>query len=461
MPPSALWRRGYIIAAALVASAVVASCEKSPTEPLLRLPLDPPSFNIGSGDQFEVIGPITVSGDGYASVSSTSGLPTFTNATLVEVAMSGYIRRTSYSGTVVDVGPLGFFAGGYTCWKKSRVDYTHGSTANGAGSCTPATPVDTVVTTFRGTGTAYVGAGYVASCAPYAAQCYTYSGNRFYVMRIPRPAATLTASRNVIDSAASPDTVRFTVDWAQKTHRGYPIPVTVGNWRWKADTAAQASAAACQYLPAAEAKAACRISVAVSGVMFVDVQLNGRDTTLTERVNVVPCPTGNPLLDNMHLRQQYVDYHTASLNRLKETPFVVIQSGSNYTTMAFPENTDTRCTADVPHPTTLKRQMLDTAAGEKVVAIGHTHLYAPRVRYPCPTAPGGFARSPRGAGDLDWPARDFWSEKNGQQVPMLIVGPDHIFVLNPGGRPGHELKKTSSPGKPQTQFSRKGCGWPQ
>ncbi len=171
LPP----RRPRGLLAAVLAAAFVVSCDESPTQPRLQAPPpdDSPAFNTGSGDQFEVIGPIAVSGNGTAQVFSTSGLPTFANETLVEVAMSGYITQQHNGGTTTSIGPLGHFASGYQCWKKSSVSYSlKGSTANGAGACTPATPVDTVVTTFRGTGTAHIGPGYDNNWC-YKPSCYT------------------------------------------------------------------------------------------------------------------------------------------------------------------------------------------------------------------------------------------------------------------------------------------------
>lgn len=312
---------------------------------------------------------------------------------MMQVIISGYVRQSHNTVTSeIDIGPQGYFTGS-GCLKSGSVKYV-------AATYFPCNDrlkmADTSVITALGPGKAYIGPGYGSMCGipGGSVRCYTYSGQRTYTLRIPRPVAFLSASRTTVDPAADPDTVRFTLDWQQKTIGNSVIPVTITAWRWKSDSTGQTTNVTCRYPYRANT---CNVSVTASGTMSVDVRLNGRDTTVTERVNVVPCPTGHPLLDNMYLRKKYVDLHTESLNRLKETPFVVIQSGSNYRMESFPENSDTQCRTGVPHPATLDSSGF-VQPGEKVVAIGHTHLYAPGVKYPCPGEPGGSAKTPLGAG---------------------------------------------------------------
>ncbi len=245
-------------------------------------------------------------------------------------------------------------------------------------------------------------------------------------MRIPRPTATLAANQTVIDASVSPDTVRFTVNWAQKTHRGLNIPVTVGNWRWKADTAAQASNANCQYLPVANT---CRISIAASGTMSVDVRLNGKDTTLTERVEVVPCLTGNPILDKMDLRR-YLDT-IWTLSRVSGPPAQRIERGFN----TFDSTTTGRLTiisdsvaGDTPCRTLNSPSSIPFPG--KLAVSGHTHPFSLGDTVPASCHPG--QPGPQAyTSDHGGPSRSDWRRTYYDGAPSVVVDMDSIYVLEP------------------------------
>ncbi len=227
--PSA-WRlrRHHIrcLAAAVLVQAFV-SCS-DPVAPPPRGETDDlvANYTTSSGDQFEEIASLVMTTSGY--LQESVDLPALPTATMVEVVVSGYIRQSHNTVTSeINIGPGGYYTGS-GCLKGSSVIYSSGRTSF---SCyNHSKQADTAAITVQGTGKAYIAGGYSDWCYPPgkpAVRCYTYSGQRAFTIRAPRPTATLTASRKALKKGVGPDTVRFRVDWAQKKLRTSTIPVQV------------------------------------------------------------------------------------------------------------------------------------------------------------------------------------------------------------------------------------------
>lgn len=91
------------------------------------------------------------------------------------------------------------------------------------------------------------------------------------------------------------DSITFTPVWSD----GAAVTQTPDSWGWAPDSAPGAT----QACSAPSGSHACRTRVQESGTMTVRVTANGLARTASAHVTIVPCPTGDSILDHPDVRQ--------------------------------------------------------------------------------------------------------------------------------------------------------------
>jgi hypothetical protein len=139
--------------------------------------------------------------------------------------------------------------------------------------------------------------------------CYTYTGAfdvtierpqvEFKVMVSPSAKRQGTATQPVFKAEVTPGQLG-----------GLAVPFRTTAWRWVPDGGGELQA--CLPPPQGTNPASCSYTPTTSGYMYVDAIVNGEEQTRAVYFSVVPCLTGDSLLDDTRLRRALRDAFDAA-----------------------------------------------------------------------------------------------------------------------------------------------------
>lgn len=227
---------------------------------------------------------------------------------------------------------------------------------------------------------------------------------------------TLTPSRS---SVAAGDSVTFT---PAGTPAGAPVEVL--SWSWQPDSGAVVTV--CGTNPT------CTMAVPRGGTMKVSARVQGVTVAATAPVTVVPCPTGEPLLDQPKVREGLRAAWDSSnagdpdrSKRIERAVYFYDSAGTVVYRVVPSLTTDTLCSNGPPEP---------SPPPGRLIADAHVHPFKLNESLPpaClpnqPMVSGYYAKGFGGPSAADW-AR----ASGGHQppVPVLIVDRDNLYRANP------------------------------
>jgi hypothetical protein len=412
--------------------------------------------------------------------SARVDLVTYPDPIFVEVRLSGWITLTTNEGG-------GYYVAGYSgplygpgiwidsvfqsCYVAVMIYHTYGPYV--FGPCyRPPSPggapehVDTAlfkgaVTISRGGPVPLASWESSGSCG---GPCYTYSGSQTYSITPVRFDMALTADKEVIPS---PQAVKFQAGSVPFAYEYNAVPFRVTNWEWRAE-----DGTAGQTVPCSPSSNPCSTVVKESGTMTVTALVNGFEQTKSVKVEVIPCPTGDPILDNEALRNQLMaamarsnpDSTPESMKR-REVGGLIFRSVDDLgvTRYYFKEapsyKSQTPCLNDWDgfsgnHP------------DDMAVAVFHTHPNAPgEMVYGCPGKdaaqfPGDPGKKPKQVGDAsktgggsveDWNATDGWGYTQYVMTKNGLISRLDLKTPKP--------KRASNPNMWNWKNSVIGCNW--
>lgn len=292
-----------------------------PDEPL---PGDSPEFRSATNEMSD---PLT--GDGHSR-----RLGTYPSPTLVVVTAYGSINWVQDWGATGWYGPAGWqdgnggvngstFINGRINGSSNKVNFVLGTQAPGG---FPGQYVDSVravvlvvdsIRADRSKSTLSNAANHDWDCGtPYypSNPCIEHSGSTSIVARRVQADLVLTADSTSVKVGS---TVTFTYDRSPTTYEGKGVPPLDSIKRiWIPDDTSMGgsaseqvdSATACVYINATS----CKRVIQGSGTMVIRAKVNGKKMEKRIRVNAVPCPTGNVMIDHKEVRTGLRTMFTAS-----------------------------------------------------------------------------------------------------------------------------------------------------
>lgn len=213
----------------------------------------------------------------------------------------------------------------------------------------------------------------------------------------------LTADKN---SIAKGETVEFKASWSD----GH-LPIQIDQWKFVPDTTPDVTGAcASTFNP-------CKRAILQNGSMTVTVLRNNVKRTARARVNIVPCPTYDSILDHPKLRKAIDSlFKLADVNGAnpKERWMEAFDSLGTTVVRIAPVNPnyDDLCNA-FKYP--------DLQGPGRKVASFHIHPVAPLDPLHCPGKDPGVASDKFGG-----PSEQDWQSRRGQTVPEYIINPKQI-----------------------------------
>lgn len=196
------------------------------------------------------------------------------------------------------------------------------------------------------------------------------------------------------------------------------------NWRWVPDSAVAGDSVPC----ASTASRTCTRVVNSSGTMLLSAYVNGEQQQQSLHVDVVPCPTGDSLLDTPEVRRlEQALWDSSNVtdpnqsNRVERIGAVIDSAGQRrYVMFGLTGNPslDTPCAVSAGSP-------LDgrSTAGWTITAIFHTHPFADSTTYTDNRCPGGgngtvgYAPSPLNG----WASGFDWNMSASAHAPSYII----------------------------------------
>lgn len=437
---SMIKRRIFVVAAACAISMISACDQDSALAPTGVVPPQLPRLNVGPPTASATLGVTSVT-----DPSISAELVTYPGPVFVEVRLTGAITQTvvnggyysQYSGPIY--GP-GIWVDGVhqSCYVNLMVYHGYGPTGFGACYRTPLPDtlhVDTalfkgVVTVRRGGAVPLSDWERTSGCGE---ACYAYSGSQTITITPVKFDLALSADKRTIPAPAQ---VKFAAAATPYAYEGSAVPFQAIKWEWKAEDGTTG-----QTVPCSPSANPCYTEVKESGTMTVTALVNGFEQRKSVKVEVIPCPTGDSVLDNQALRESLVaamarsnpDSTPGSLKRrevaglifrtvdslgvtrfyFKETPVYARQTACNNEWSIFFGN----------------------SPGDTPVALFHTHpnsvgeiVYGCKGGQQYPGGPGTpFKKPPEfdtgGGSNNDWDVID----RPAWQIPMYVMSKDGLM----------------------------------
>ncbi len=405
-----------------------------------------PSFTLGAGGQEAYTLTATNSNDSIKIV-----LDTFPHPTLIKVTQSGTeseywtaATNPNYAGQLKAVyDARGGWYGG-TCY--AGVELWYGSTTVGfcnypGPSYAPPAEKWKIV---QGAGQLWwnqrgfsVQSGGNEICGRVSGTpCYQYSGS--FEITIERPEVEFKVS--VTPSAKKQGTSTQAVFKAEMTPAqlgGVAVPFKINSWIWVPDSGS--SVIACLAPPQGTNPATCGYTPASSGSMHCNALVNGEEQTKTAHFSVLPCLTGDSLLDDARIRRalkaaldgsnpngpphQRVERFGGRFLRpdgtILDTVFQAPAGAGPCTTGNWPNTSGIGTPLVTWHTHPFRpRSSSDTLPRSTVVCPGNPNPYVPRR-----LAPGPSTCDPAIGGSCDFTVN--------AGVPIIVVDKDNVYVVGP------------------------------
>ena len=191
----------------------------------------------------------------------------------------------------------------------------------------------------------------------------------------------------------------------------------------------------------------CTSTLYDEGTMTVTAIVNGQQQQAS--ADVVPCPTGDPILDNLEIRKGLEAALKQAQQNNKEMPILIMYDSilKVWSVQALEDPLASECQTRTVDITYYRAQ------GFNIVATAHPHIHKPGIPYSCTDPQTGRTNtvvSPDGAGVGDWPAFRAMQQNHGPH-PHYIIDPEFVYPLRPGTKKGSEtrnkIKKSAE------------CGW--
>lgn len=276
-------------------------------------------------------------------------------------------------------------------------------------------------------------------------QCWTYSGTQTVSVEPVSADLELTASAAAIRRG---QTVTFTARVAPGSAGGRTMPFKVQSWRWVPDSGATTTS--CAPPPADTNPATCRFAPLSSGTLHLDALVNGTQQTRYKYLSVVPCLTGDSLLDDSRLRRALRDAlngsnpnDPAASRRERGGKRLRAPDGSVRDTLYPVGPNDTPCSFNYP----------PAAPGEGTPLVAwHTHPFSPldpndplpydagqappsscpQLEYKRPPPPGKVYSAAPGPSPVDMTVAG--------GIPNIVVDKDNVWVV-PADYPASPVRK--------------------
>lgn len=129
------------------------------------------------------------------------------------------------------------------------------------------------------------------------ALCWTWSGSANLSFERIHVGLVLSSSATAVQSGSQ---VIFGAGMTQETFPGNPYPVDMSElaWRWQPDDASSTDTTPCSVYSGRS----CYRTITESGTLTVSAYVNGEHQQQSRHVSVIPCPTGDPVLDDSTIR---------------------------------------------------------------------------------------------------------------------------------------------------------------
>lgn len=261
--------------------------------------------------------------------------------------------------------------------------------------------------------------------------CQQFSGGTTVHLARVQHQISMVVSPTSVDSAGS---VTATATVAPDTIGGMRLPWSAA-WSWVPDSGASPTTVSCAISNASSAQLQpCTFAPNGSGTLWFKGVFNGQSDSLSQHVNVVKCPTGDPILDDSRFRQILkAEYDSSGADRLPYAQrreyagaYYRDPSADTVVFVPFPKANSTPCTFLIPSPFPTSPPI------PWLTAIPHAHptdtveTVPPNV---CPNAPdGGITRGGPS------PADDSTAYNAG--VPVFAVDKRYVYRTD-GTRASH------------------------
>lgn len=298
-------RRVFVVAAACAISVMSACDRDSVLEPTRAVPPQLPRLSVGPPTASATLGVTSVT-----DPSISAELVTYADPVFVEVRLTGAITQTvvnggyysQYSGPIY--GP-GIWVDGVhqSCYVNLMVYHGYGPYAFGPCYRTPLPDtlhVDTAlfkgaVTVRRGGAVPISDSERTRGCGE---ACYAYAGSQTITITPVKFDLALSADKQTIPAPAQ---VKFEARADPYAYEYNAVPFKVTKWEWKAEDGSSG-----QTVPCSPTVNPCNTVVKESGTMVVTALVNGFEERKAVKVEVIPCPTGDSILDSDALRDQLI-----------------------------------------------------------------------------------------------------------------------------------------------------------
>ena len=253
--------------------------------------------------------------------------------------------------------------------------------------------------------------------------CHKYSGDnlvRATPLAIP---IGLRVSTRYINSTGSP--VTFTAIGVPDTvgRRAYKVPVTGVSWSWSAAHGGTAQTVVCN--PGVNP---CITTVKEAGTMTVTATVNGVQQTTATHIEVVPCATGDSLIDKPINRASLADIWSLSLANqpnidIRRERNALVYDTTYWVSPSGPD--DGPCTTTLVHPI--------PAEYGPVRLRQHVHPFKVTDSLPSACRPKNFpSRSfTRYDNPYGGPSGRDWRVARDDEMPHMVVDKDSIYRIYP------------------------------
>lgn len=231
---------------------------------------------------------------------------------------------------------------------------------------------------------------------------------------------------------------------------GHYVPYSNMQWRWKPDSGQAAT------LPACVGSLGCSQYVTSSGTFELEGDVNGQPAKVSSRVNIVPCPQNDSLLDHPVVRKALKDAwqdsnaDDSNKSQRQERKIAIYRdSAGTYFPLPLYSSNDTPCMAVTPVPS--------SANGDTLVTVVHTHPFRPGESLPSnclpPNTTGWYAPNVFGG-----PSSADWESTVVDKVPILVPDKRNVYRGEPLQQSDFEWK--TIPGQPNGgRFEPKAAAW--
>jgi hypothetical protein len=277
-----------------------------------------------------------------------------------------------------------------------------------------------------------------------AVPCHTYSGDQEVVATQLAVPLGLTVNSPYVGPPGSIATFTAVGVPNYLGARGYQVPVRVVSWVWGA-----AGGGTGQTVPCNAGINPCQTRVMEAGTMTVTAIVNGVQQTKSISMTVVPCPTGDSLIDDPLNRTMLTDEWnlsgpTAAIQDRRERSAAKFDSAGNiFYRLNDPDPTMSPC-SNTGEPS--------MHIGDTALLESHAHPFSKGDTLPdnCKDPSSGphhayYGNSYGGLSGSDW--RRMWED----QVPFLVPDQDSVYRIYP-----YPIDSTQQPSGNYSYFPKSG-----